>query len=167
MAYTWHCSVLAGSLMWAALKMFPWVLLYLPRVLLFLPGCRAQSAGIRWVSWFHSSWHLLVRKQHRDVSRAQLESRVKRGEIDCGPPLSILPVKSWLQPARLGYKNIAPIRERSAIHKDKAKAASSCLRKLIGNKKSGEFNSRREGEKERKVLNSLPLVSLHCKEDMP
>ena len=63
----------------AALKKFPQVLLYLPRVSLLTMGCRAGGAGFWQVSWLQRSYDLLVRQKHRDISRAQLEGEVERG----------------------------------------------------------------------------------------
>lgn len=63
----------------ATLKMFPQALLYLPRASLLMIGCRAGSAGFWRVRWLWSSYDLLVRQKHRDISRAQLDGEIERG----------------------------------------------------------------------------------------
>lgn len=63
----------------ATLKMFPQVLLYLPRASLLMIGCRAGSAGFWCARWLRSSYDLLVRQKLRDISRAQLDGEIERG----------------------------------------------------------------------------------------
>lgn len=79
--WQWLRSGIALSLLshGAALKKFPQVLLYLPRVSLLITGCRAGSAGFWQVSWLQSSCDLLARRKQRDISRAQLEGGEETG----------------------------------------------------------------------------------------
>ena len=98
-AVWWLTSGVALSLLarsQGSFKKFPQVLLYLPTVSLPRIGCRAGSAGCWEASWLQSSCDLPVRRKCRDISRAQLEAGMERGEIDCGPLPSILPVKKLL-----------------------------------------------------------------------